>query len=97
MTKKLFLRIDKQVEGKELGSTMFEKHINYLKGVAKGRKFLGGGFKNKVGGMIAFEAISYEEAIEISKKDPIIDGGFYTFEVIEWDILIDSTNLFRVK
>jgi len=70
---KLFVRTDYKVQGAKVGAGDFNDHIEYLKGIAAERYFIGGGFVNRDGGMIVFEAKDLAEAKEISDKDPIIN------------------------
>ncbi|MBV7275601.1 hypothetical protein I6U48_22115 [Clostridium sp. PL3] len=87
---KLFVRIDYKNNETEVTSRDFQDHIEYLKGVAAERYFVGGGFKNASGGMIMFKAKDLETAKIIAKKDPIIERGLFRVEVYEWELLILS-------
>ncbi|WP_315066929.1 YciI family protein [uncultured Clostridium sp.] len=89
---KLFVRIDYKNEELEITEKDFQDHVEYLKGVAAGRYFVGGGFSNARGGMIIFEAKDLEEAKMIAKKDPIIERGLFRVKVYEWDLVILSDN-----
>lgn len=87
---KLFVRIDYRVDGTEFGLTDFDDHIKYLKNVAAERYFIGGGFANRNGGMIAFKAKDLNEAKKIADNDPIMKRNLYTYELNEWDLVILS-------
>lgn len=76
----------------EITSKDFQDHVEYLKGVAAERYFLGGGFANSQGGMIIFKAKDLEEAKMIAQKYPIIERGLYSVEIYEWNLLILSDN-----
>jgi uncharacterized protein YciI len=89
---KLFVRVDYKNNEAGITSKDFQDHIEYLKGVATERYFVGGGFANASGGMIMFKAKDLEEAKIIAKKDPIIERGLFRVEVYEWDLLILSDN-----
>ncbi len=89
---KLFVRIDYKNEELEITEKDFQDHVEYLKGVAAERYFVGGGFSNAIGGMIIFEAKDLEEAKMIAKKDPIIERGLFRVKVYEWDLVILSDN-----
>jgi uncharacterized protein YciI len=89
---KLFVRIDYKNNELEITSKDFEDHLEYLKGVAAERYFVGGGFANAKGGMILFKAKDLEEAEMIAQKDPIIERGLFRVELYEWDLLILSEN-----
>ncbi|WP_105615911.1 YciI family protein [Vallitalea okinawensis] len=83
-----YIRTDNKVEGKKVERSDYDAHIRYLEGVAKSRYFKGGGFKNKDGGMIIFKADSMEEAKLICDGDPLINRKLYTYELVEWEIVI---------
>lgn len=87
---KLFVRIDHRIDGNEFGPTDFDDHVKYLKGVASERYFAGGGFANKVGGMITYKAKDLDEAKEVADNDPLIKRNLYTYELFEWDLVIVS-------
>ena len=42
------------------------------------------------GAMVIFEAKDMAEAEEISTKDPIIERGFYRYELYKWNIMLTS-------
>ncbi|MTI65489.1 MAG: hypothetical protein FH753_02700 [Firmicutes bacterium] len=87
---KLFIRMDKRIEKNKFGANDFDDHIKYLKNIATKRYFMGGGFTNKIGGMIIYEAKNLKEAKEIADNDPLIKRDLYTYELIEWDLVITS-------
>lgn len=89
---KLFVRIDSKVEGNELKKNDFNDHISYLKKIASKKHFLGGGFVNKPGGMIVFEAKNIEEAKKISDLDPLIKRNLYKYEIFEWKLAVLSND-----
>jgi len=67
-------------------------HLNYLLNVAEERYFIGGGFTNAPGGMILFEAESFEEAQKVAYNDPIIERGLFRCDIHEWEQEIVSEN-----
>jgi uncharacterized protein len=89
---KLFVRID--YKNPDLNSTHkdFEDHVQYLKVIANERYFVGGGFTNTKGGMVIFKAKDVDEARKITEKDPLIERGFYSFDLYEWELFILSDN-----
>ncbi|WP_432666389.1 YciI family protein [Wukongibacter baidiensis] len=87
---KLFIRIDHRIEENEFGSKDYDDHIEYLQGIASERFFLGGGFVNQTGGMIIYKAKNIEEAHLIAKKDPLILRNLYSYELVEWNLVIVS-------
>ncbi|WP_242866810.1 YciI family protein [Abyssisolibacter fermentans] len=86
----MYVRIDHKVEGAQVNRQDFLDHIKYLQGVSKERFFMGGGFKKKAGGMIVFAASDLDEAIKISEADPLISRNLYTYEIVEWEMIIFS-------
>ncbi len=87
---KLFIRIDYRNEDKKFEPNDFEKHIEYLEGVALERCFLGGGFEKEKGGMIIFKAKDIKEARKIVDNDPIIRKKLYNYKIYEWNLKIVS-------
>ena len=87
---KLFVRIDYRIERNIFGPSDFQDHINYLENIASERKFMGGGFENKPGGMIVFAAKDLKEATEIADNDPLIKRELYRYELFEWELVILS-------
>lgn len=87
---RLFVRIDHRNNELDITPKDFQDHVDYLKGVAVERYFVGGGFANANGGMILFKAKDLEEARVIAEKDPIIERGLFRIELYEWDLLILS-------
>ena len=89
---KLFVRIDYKNSNLNFTSKDFEEHVQYLKTIASERYFIGGGFNNTRGGMVIFESIDMSESKRITEKDPLIQKGFYRFELYEWELFILSDN-----
>ncbi len=59
-------------------------HIDYWK-TNKLEKYLGGPFTDRTGGLISFEASSFDTATQIIKKDPfIINDLIETKWIKEW-------------
>ena len=59
-------------------------HIDYWK-TSKLEKYLGGPFADRTGGLISFEALSLDKAIEIVKKDPFVNHDLIDAKCIkEW-------------
>jgi len=90
---KLYVRIDSRNEGKDTTNKDFEEHMTFVNNLAKERYLVGGGFSCVDGGMILLEAKSIEEAREILRKDPVIEKGFYKFELYEWDLAVLSDDI----
>ena len=89
---KLYVRMDYKNSEKALSNKDFQEHLDFVKNIANERYFVGGGFTNsgEVGGMVIFEATNLKEANEIFRKDPIIEKGFYRFEIFEWKVAVIS-------
>lgn len=90
---KLFVRFDSKNVDSNITSKDFQDHVEYLRGVAAERYFVGGGFANANGGMIIFKANDFEDAKMIARKAPIIERGLYKYDLYEWDLLILSDSV----
>lgn len=91
----LYVRIDykigEQVESEQDAMDCME----YLEKIAKERYLVAGVFgdmekEEMNGAMMLFEASSLEEAKEITEKDPIIERGFYRYELYHWNVMLVS-------
>ena len=89
----LYVRTDYKIDGKLTSKSDFDDHIKYLNSVAKERFFMGGGFNDRTGGMIVFEASDIDEARKISDNDPVINRGLYRYELVEWEMVLLSKEL----
>ncbi|QTA37910.1 hypothetical protein JYK00_09360 [Thermosipho ferrireducens] len=94
---KLYVRVDYKVEGNNLSQNDLEDHYKYLKEIAAKRYLVGGGFLDRNGGMVLFEARNLKEAIEIADNDPLIERKFYTYELFEWKLTILSEEIQKDK
>ena len=86
----LFVRVDYKVGEKDMTQQDLDDHLAYVRNAAGERYFLGGGFSNTDGGMCLFEAANLEEARKFAQNDPIIEKGFYRYEIFEWKLMILS-------
>ena len=84
----LYVRTDYKVGGAKVKKSDFEEHLKYLEGVAKERFFMGGGFTEKSGGMIIFEAKDKAEAKKIADGDPLVSRNLYRYDLVEWEMVI---------
>lgn len=84
----LYIREDYRVEGVEITEKDFQDHIAYLEKIAKERYLLCGGFTEKAGGMIIFEASSKAEALKIASGDPLIARKLFTTDITPWEMLV---------
>jgi uncharacterized protein YciI len=89
---RLYVRIDYRLDG-NFTEQDFQEHLVYVESVACERYFIGGRFSNADGGMMIFEAESYEEAQKIAQKDPLIERGIYRYELFVWDLVVLSKNI----
>ena len=63
-------------------------HLDYANKLYKeGKVFAVGPFTDGKGGMVIYEADSYEEAVVLAEKDPVVVEGARTVEVREWNAL----------
>lgn len=67
----------------------------YLQEIAKERYLVAGLFGNMEleeidGAMILFEARDQAEAEAITNEDPIIQRGFYRYELCAWHVMLSS-------
>ena len=90
---RLYVRIDYWIGEKEFSNQDLQDHLLYAEKVAGERYFVGGGFSNTGGGMILLKADNLEEAQRIAQNDPIIEKGFFRYELYEWEPLILSENV----
>ncbi|WP_228351166.1 YciI family protein [Variimorphobacter saccharofermentans] len=89
---KLYVRIDYRTD-RDFTEQDFQEHLAYVESVACERYLVGGGFSNTDGGMLLFEAQSYEEAEQIVQNDPLIQRGIYRYELYVWDLVVLSKNI----
>ncbi len=88
----LFVRTDCKIDGTVTSKKDFNDHIDYLAKIADERFFMGGGFLEKPGGMIVYEAINIEEAKKVADGDPLISRGLYRYELTKWEMVLLSKN-----
>ncbi|MCH4886148.1 hypothetical protein EZV73_01145 [Acidaminobacter sp. JC074] len=86
----LYVRRDTKANEEKVAEEIFEAHLKYLYDYSKDHSLVGGGFMDRPGGMVIFEAKDIEDAHKITRKDPLIAGGYYTYELIPWELVIVS-------
>jgi uncharacterized protein len=65
-------------------------HLDYLKRLKEeGKVYAAGPFTDGKGGMVIYEAASYEEAKALAQEDPVIKEGVRTLELREWNPLFE--------
>lgn len=63
-------------------------HLEYIKDLKeKGKVYNAGPFTDGRGGMVIYEAASYEEAKAMAEADPVIKEKVRTLELREWNNL----------
>jgi len=63
-------------------------HLDYVNKLYKeGKVFVVGPFTDGKGGMVIYEADTYEEAVALAENDPVVVEGARTVEVREWNPL----------
>ncbi|WP_027416945.1 YciI family protein [Aneurinibacillus terranovensis] len=63
-------------------------HLDYINALYKeGKVFAAGPFTDGKAGLVIYNAVSYEEALELAKNDPVIVEGARTLELREWNPL----------
>lgn len=86
----LFVKIEKGIVEKKIFDKYISAHKEYvLDLIAKGHKARTGYWAELGGGMLQFEAESWEQAQAIVAKDPLIVNNCVTYELHEWRIVIE--------
>jgi len=86
----LYVRTDTKVNEDKVPEEVFEAHLKYLYDYSKKHSLVGGGYMDRPGGMVIFEAENIESAHEITKRDPLVLGGYYKYDLIPWELVIVS-------
>ena len=78
------IRPDMVMTSKEALGALIE-HTRYMKGLEdEGKVLMAGGFMDGTGGMDIIECGTHEEALEISKNDPLVKGNFVRQDIKAW-------------
>ncbi len=78
------IRPDMVMTSKEALGALIE-HTRYMKGLEdEGKVLMAGGFMDGTGGMDIIECDTLEEALEISKNDPLVKGNFVRQDIKAW-------------
>jgi uncharacterized protein YciI len=81
----LYLLFLSLVPGKTLNPTVIEQHAAHLADLDReGRLVLAGPLPERLGGLIALRVANVAEAKAIAEVDPMIRGGFQTYELATW-------------
>ncbi|WCK53977.1 YciI family protein [Aneurinibacillus sp. Ricciae_BoGa-3] len=63
-------------------------HLDYINGLFKeGKVTAAGPFTDGKGGMVIYEADSYEAALQLAQNDPVVVEQARTLELREWSAL----------
>jgi hypothetical protein len=63
------------------------QHLEFLgRGEKEGRIFARGKFIDGAGGLVIYQAESFEDARKIAESDPYITSGARSLEIHEWDM-----------
>ncbi|MBM7598896.1 uncharacterized protein YciI [Virgibacillus halotolerans] len=67
-----------------------QDHLDFLKQLAeKGHVFAKGRFTDGTGGLVIYQAESYEEVEQMVKQDPYVLHGARDYEIHEWAMTIE--------
>ena len=88
----LYVRTDLKKNDKKVPDEIFEAHLKYLYDYSKKHSLVGGGYIDRPGGMVIFESESLEQAHQLTQDDPIILNGYFSYELIPWELVIVSKN-----
>lgn len=80
-----FVKIERGVVDKPQFDRHIPAHLAYVKGlVARGHQAQTGYWQESAGGMLLFEAESWDEAEAIVAADPLIVAGCVEYELHQW-------------
>jgi uncharacterized protein YciI len=88
----LFLAL---IPGKALTPAVIDQHTTHLADLDReGRLVLAGPLLTRFSGLIVLRVASLAEAKSIAEADPMIRGGFQTYELATW-MMADKQNHYR--
>jgi uncharacterized protein len=83
------------IAGRSLSAEVVDLHAEHLAQLdGAGKLVLAGPIPERAGGLIVLRAASLEEARAIAEEDPLVRGGFQTYEVGTW-LMSDRENNYR--
>ena len=86
------IRPDLVMTSKEAIGALME-HTRYMKGLEdEGKVVIAGGFMDGTGGMDIIECDTLEEALEISKNDPLVKANLVRQDIKAWSTDLDARN-----
>lgn len=72
----------------EMNTKVRPAHLQYIDGLFKqGKVVMAGPFTDQKGGMVIYEADSFEEAKKLAVEDPVVIEKARTLELREWNPL----------
>ena len=94
---KVFVILLTGVPGRSLSPEVVDLHAAHLAQLDRdGQLVLAGPLPERPGGMIVLRVASLDEARAVAHVDPLVRGGFQTFEVGAW-LISDRHNNYRPK
>ena len=85
----LYLMSDK----KELTEQLVKDHVEHLKALdVDGKLVLCGPFSDYPGGMVVFQADSFDQVILVAESDPFIASGHKTYELRTLEVANKDNN-----
>jgi uncharacterized protein YciI len=86
----VFVKIEEGIVDKTIFDRYVPEHKIYVKElIAKGHKARTGYWAEFGGGMLLFEASSFEEAKKIVAEDPLVRNGCVNYQLHEWRIVVE--------
>ncbi len=86
------IRPDLAMSSKEAIGALME-HTRYMKGLEdEGKVVIAGGFMDGTGGMDILECDTLEEALEISKNDPLAKANLVRQDIKAWSTDLEARN-----
>ena len=85
-----FAKIEQGIVEKPIFDQYVPAHTAYVKDlIATGHQARSGYWKKRAGGMLIFEAASFEEAQAIVEQDPLVKNGCVSYELYEWCVVME--------
>ena len=86
------IRPDLVMTSKEAIGALIE-HTRYMKGLEEeGKVIMAGGFMDGTGGMDIIECDTLDEAVEISKNDPLVKANLIRQDIKAWSTDLEARN-----
>ena len=81
----LFVKIERGIVDKQIFDRHVSAHLKYVQSLTeRGHKAQTGYWRNSAGGMLIFEADSWETAESLVKQDPLIENCCVDYDLHEW-------------